>query len=145
VLKHDLTNRTEARRVFGHSPRKHVGEITEELRSAKAPSADHYTVTTRFTHHAQSIPGFPDVPVAKNRDMVHTSFEVGDGVPVRFTGVAFGCGTGMKSDGCTAFFLADSTCVAVGGDIFVDPHPEFDGDRHRVCRTNGGSNERVAE
>ena len=104
----------------GCAPREDVGEIAEQPRPAEAAAADDDAVAAGLPHHAQRVPGLPDVAVAEHRDRVDGLLELGDRVPVGLAVVELGGGARVQRDRRAALVLGDAAGVEVGLTAVVD-------------------------
>ena len=68
MCEHDVEDCPEVGRIRRLVSVKDVSKVPEEPRTSQTTPANNHTVASGLAHQAKGIFGFPDIPVAENRD-----------------------------------------------------------------------------
>src|SRR5262245_5646620 len=128
MSKHDVHHFSETRRIRRSAAGKDVRKITKQPWTAQTTAADDDTIAARLTHHAQRVLRFPDVSIAKDRDL-HKLLQARDRIPVRVAMIKLGGCSSMQTYRRAAFFLSNATGAQIRHQLFVDTDSELDRDR----------------
>src|SRR5262245_28530313 len=123
VIKHDIEDFAELRRISRFAPIENITQITEKPGAAETAAADDHAITTRFPDHSKRVFGFPNIAISENWNF-EGLLELRDRLPVRVSMIKLSCSPRVEADRCTALILGNPSRCHKREVIVVDSHPK---------------------